>query len=101
MNRRTKALAISPEVKQRVYERDGGLCVYCGRPGLPNAHFIPRSQSGLGVEENILTLCPQCHRDFDQGLNEDRTYMKRFFRRYFREHYPEWDELKLTYKRGI
>ena len=61
-SKRTKALAISPEVKERVYERDNGRCIWCGGRGIPNAHYIPRSLSGLGCEQNILTLCPACHR---------------------------------------
>ena len=53
MNKRTKALAISPAVKRRVLERDKGACVLCGRPGDPVCHFISRAQGGLGIEENI------------------------------------------------
>lgn len=66
MNKRTKALAISYEVKCAAYRRDKGLCIFCGRPGLPEAHYIPRSHGGLGIEENILTVCRDCHRRLDQ-----------------------------------
>lgn len=96
MTRRTKALAISPEVKRRVLERDG-CCVYCGRPGAPNAHYIPRSQGGLGIEENILTLCTACHQDYDFGPH--REEMGDFFRKYLAQHYLGWDELKLYYRK--
>ena len=40
MQKRTRALAIPAEVKRRVYERDKGRCVLCGRPGNPEAHVI-------------------------------------------------------------
>ena len=43
-SKRTKALEIPSKVKAAVFERDGGCCVYCGRVGIPNAHFIARSQ---------------------------------------------------------
>ncbi|HHX72167.1 MAG TPA: HNH endonuclease [Clostridiales bacterium] len=97
MRARTKALAISRAVKEKVLERDK-YCVWCGRPGIPNAHFIPRSQGGLGIEENVLTLCPECHRKYDHTT--ERKKMQGHFRIYLRIQYPDWDENKLYYKKG-
>lgn len=102
MKKRTKALAIPKEVKERVWERDKGCCVWCGSPhAAPNAHFIARSHSGLGIEENILTLCPECHREFDQGSRGQRENMKIFFRAYLKVRYPDWDEENLVYRREL
>ena len=98
MHKRTKALSISPKVKNAVYERDGGCCVWCGNPyGQPNAHFIPRSQGGLGIEENVLTLCWECHQRFDNSIG--RMKMREFFEEYLKSKYPEWEEEKLYYKK--
>ncbi len=96
MHKRTRALDISAQVKRRVLERDE-QCVWCGREGAPNAHYISRAQGGLGVEENILTLCTECHRRYDQ--TSDRPLMREYFREYLRGIYPEWDEGKLVYKK--
>lgn len=96
MNRRTKALAISDKVKQTVLDRDE-YCVWCGRQGAPNAHYISRAQGGLGIEENILTLCTECHRRYDQS--GDRRIMREYFREYLQSKYPEWDESKLVYRK--
>lgn len=96
MNRRTRALQIPPEVKAKVLERDK-WCVWCGRQGQPNAHYISRAQSGLGVEENILTLCMECHRRYDQST--ERAKMREFFKEYLQSKYPEWDETKLIYRK--
>lgn len=97
-SRRTKALAISQAVKDRVFERDGGCCVWCGSPaGQPNAHYIPRSKGGLGTEENILTLCWPCHMKYDQTT--DRQSMGDYFKRYLKNKYPEWNENDLYYKK--
>lgn len=97
MNRRTKALQIPTEVKEKVLRRDK-WCVWCGSPhGQPNAHYISRAQSGLGIEENILTLCPECHRKYDQST--ERAKMREFFKDYLQSKYPEWDENKLIYRK--
>ena len=74
--RRTKALEIPQKVKRIVFERDNGQCILCGAPGLPEAHFIPRSKGGLGIEQNIVTLCRECHRRFDQS--DDRKFIAEF-----------------------
>ena len=34
-----------------------------------NAHFVPRSAGGLGIEENVFTACEDCHREQDNGKN--------------------------------
>jgi len=99
-NKRTKALAISEEVKQKVWCRDAGRCVWCGRRGpyvFPEAHFIPRSKGGLGIPENVLTLCRTCHDRYDHGDRRDRELMKDRFREYLKKWHPDWDESKLYY----
>lgn len=98
MRKRTKALSIPPRVKEAVWERDGQCCVYCGNPyAAPEAHFIARAQGGLGIEENILTLCRECHRKYDQTYH--RKQMRTFFRDYLSSAYTGWSEDKLIYRR--
>lgn len=108
MHTRTKALAIPVEVKEAVADRDSfdgwPCCVACGAPApvnnrlaFSNAHFVSRAQGGLGVEENILTLCFICHRRYDQTT--DRANLRPFLGRYLKEHYPDWNEEKLYYKK--
>ncbi len=97
-SKRTKALAIPDEVKRAVWDRDGGRCVCCGsRRASPNAHYIARSQGGLGIEQNVLTLCADCHRKYDQSVK--RKELRAFFRGYLKKMYPGWDEAELIYKR--
>ena len=92
-----KATSISKEVKEEVWERDGGCCIFCGRKGLPEAHIVPRSKGGMGVAENIVTVCRQCHNEMD---GTDRKRKLQIAREYMREHYPGWDEKKLEYHKG-
>ena len=98
MNRRTKALDISPRVKKIVYARDNGLCILCGAPGAPNAHYISRGQSGLGIPENVVTLCQSCHTAYDQS--SQRETLKITIADYLRGKYPGWDNVRLTYQKG-
>ena len=96
-SRRTKALEISPEVKAAVRRRDGGFCVLCGAVGSPTAHYISRAQGGLGIEENIVTLCWNCHLRYDQS--PERESIRLILADYLKKHYPEWDEGNLIYKK--
>ena len=78
-------------------------CVYCGAAApseiaWSNAHYISRAQGGLGIEENGLTLCPICHRKYDQTTA--RTEMRAYFREYLMGKYENWDEDKLLYRKG-
>lgn len=98
------AHSITKEVKEKVWDRDGGQCVFCGTcyNVAPEAHFIPRSKGGLGIEENVLTLCRRCHNRYDFGPRYDREAMREFFEDYLEDCYPEWDETKLIYhKEGL
>lgn len=105
-SRRAKALAISEKVKDKVWERDCGVCVWCllhgprtGWPAFPEAHYIPRSKGGLGIEENILTLCRPCHDLYDFAPRAQREYMREIFRDYLSRCYKDWDESKLIYRK--
>lgn len=95
--RRTKALEIPRKVKIAVFERDNERCILCGSNGLPEAHYIPRSKGGLGIEQNIVTLCRECHRRYDQTT--DRANIREFLRQYLMKKYPEWDEQNLYYRK--
>ena len=108
MHKRTKALEIPIAVKRKVAERDSKdghpCCVWCGKPAPPayplafsNAHYIPRGQGGLGIEENILTLDWECHMKYDH--TDERGEMKAFFREYLMSKYPDWSEEDLVYKK--
>lgn len=93
----TKATSIPIEVKKKVYMRDGGKCVVCGKPGLPNAHYIRRSQGGLGIEENVVTLCPECHHDYDNGFK--REEIGAWLSEYLDKWYPDFPDEKRVYSK--
>ena len=95
MSKRSKACDISPKVRQVVAERDGGICIYCGKAGLPNAHYISRAHGGLGIEQNIVTLCPICHHLYDNG--KYRKEIGKVIEAYLQLHYADWNEKDLVY----
>ena len=97
-SKRSKLTDISTKVKEIVYERDGGRCIICGLAGLPNAHYIPRSKSGLGIEENVVTLCIYHHQKYDNGYL--REEIGNSIREYLKSKYGDsWSEEKLTYNK--
>lgn len=99
-SKRAKACAISPKVKAVVWERDMHRCVYCKSIyAFPEAHYIPRSRGGLGIEENVLTLCRLCHDAFDNGTATMRQEIGHYCRDYLKALYPGWDEKNLIYRK--
>lgn len=105
--RRTDALAIPKAVKEAVAKRDAcdghPCCILCGRPAPTSsplayscAHYISRAQGGRGIEENILTLCPWCHKDYD---GEQRNALRPILARHLKDHYENWNEGELIYQK--
>ena len=97
-NTRAKVCEITPKVRKIVTERDNGRCVLCGRRGFPNAHFVKRSQGGMGIPENIVTLCPDCHYQEDFGKNSKwyEEQIEKYLKTYYGE---EWRKEDLVYKK--
>ena len=95
-SKRSKATNISQKVKKKVWERDGQRCIFCGSYyAMPNAHYIPRSKGGLGIEQNIVTACSECHMKMDNSKYR-QAYLE-LAKEYLRNQYPNWDGMKLTY----
>lgn len=108
MRKDTKARDFDRKAKEAIAERDSfdgwPCCVRCGaaspaRLAWSNAHYISRSQLGRGIPENGLTLCPRCHREYDQTTR--REELREYFREYLKSKYPGWDETNLYYKKGM
>jgi 5-methylcytosine-specific restriction endonuclease McrA len=50
----------------QLIERDGGICVWCGRElwrrDLTLEHVVPRSRGGHAIAENAVVACRACNR---------------------------------------
>lgn len=100
-HKQTKEKEIPKEVKIAVWNRDKHKCIFCGKVVdvfYANAHFIPRSAGGLGIEQNILTACDDCHREQDNGKNTN-LYDKKAEKHLKGIYGANWDKKKLVYKK--
>lgn len=107
-HKETKATAIPPEVKRKVFARDNRRCIVCGMyipqddeghyiGGGPHAHYIRRSQGGKGIEENVVTLCDKCHHDYDNGFH--RREYEDWIGEYLDKFYPDFPDEKRRYNK--
>ena len=91
------ATGISAEVRATVYARDSWdgcpCCIKCGRPYPQVHHYIERSRGGLGVEQNLVCLCADCHYELH---NSKYQTLSEFVRLYLKNKYPDWDERKIV-----
>lgn len=100
MTRQTKAKAISIKTKKRVWERDGGVCIICGNPNAePSCHYIRRSQGGLGIEQNIVTLCARHHLELDSPNSPAQQALRTRVRLYLNRFYPDFSDEDRVYKK--
>lgn len=100
-HKQTKEKEIPKKVKIAVWNRDKHKCIFCGKEVdlfYANAHFIPRSAGGLGIEENIFTACDNCHREQDNG-KDTKLYDKKAEKHLKRIYGANWDKKKLVYKK--
>lgn len=97
--KRTEATKITLKVREEVMRRDGQRCILCGSPNAtPSCHFIKRSHMGMGKEQNIVTLCHDCHLKFDSS--KQSIHVRAIIRDYLRGIYPHWNEYELKYRKG-
>ena len=98
MSKRSKACDISQATKKKVWKRDNERCIICGRwvpVSCANAHYIKRSQGGLGIEQNIVTMCPECH--YKEDFGQDTKIYEDKIKTYLKRKYNDWKEENLYY----
>ncbi len=58
----TRPSRISRRLRDRIFDRDGRVCAYCGSSeDLSVDHILPKSLGGGDEEENLVTSCSRCN----------------------------------------
>ena len=100
MTKQTKAKAITKTVKKAVWARDNGECIICHSPDAdPSCHYIRRSQGGLGIEQNIVTLCARHHLELDSPNSPAQQALRTRVRLYLNRFYPDFSDEDRVYKK--
>lgn len=106
----TRELQFDTKTRKKIIERDRGECIFCvkgyhmecGQGALyakDIMHFIPRSQMGLGIEQNGAVGCRYHHNLLDNGNKGLRQEMLGIFEDYLKFMHSDWDKDKLVYKK--
>lgn len=98
MHKETKFTKITGDVKNEVWQRDKQKCIICGQwlpVNFANSHVIKRSQGGMGIKENIVCHCLDCHAKYDAGdkLVKEKTL------EYIKTIYENWNPERVVYKK--
>lgn len=82
-------LQIPAKTRQKVYDRDGGCCVMCGRPTTEQHHIIGGKMGcrRVHVEENLLLLCYLCHDRTHRGKQSEK--LQRWCEQWSRDRYGD------------
>lgn len=97
-SKRSKACDISHAVRNEVLRRDDCKCIICGeKHNLQIAHYISRARLGLGIPQNLATMCIRCHFQYDNGKFHNE--IKEAFKEHLEAHYDDWNEEDLIYKK--
>ena len=65
------------ELHRQVLERDGWRCQVCGSMHHLQVHHLKfRSQSGGDMEQNLITLCAECHEQVHREAGCCKARMK-------------------------
>lgn len=71
----------------------------CRYGGLQIMHVVPRSQMGLGIEQNGVMGCIGHHGLMDNGNRGLRGEMQAMLEDYMQDMYPGWSREAVTYSK--
>lgn len=90
--KKSKRGEFSKQDKQKINERDNGLCRVCYKPAEQIHHVKFKSQNGRGVYTNGLSVCQVCHFDIHQSSKKTKQWQYYFAEMYGPDYYKdEWD----------
>lgn len=99
----------STAARKAIHKRDMESCFFCQAGyhmenacrygGLQIMHVVPRSQMGLGVEQNGVLGCIGHHELMDNGNRGLRGEMQAMLEDYMQDMYPGWSREAVTYSK--
>lgn len=107
----TRRLEFTAKARKAIHKRDQEACVFCAagyeppedpaysRTALQVMHIVPRSQLGMGVEQNGALGCVWHHQMMDNGNRENREEMLAMLEERMRQIYPGWTRESVTYRK--
>lgn len=107
----TKHLEFTAKARKAIHKRDNETCVFCAagyeppedpaycRTALQIMHIVPRSQLGMGVEQNGALGCVWHHQMMDNGNRQNREEMLTMLEDRMRRIYPGWTRETVTYRK--
>lgn len=111
MTKRTRKLQFDKKTKEAIIQRDYGTCLFCNMSYKMDSssdiayeikdimHFIPRSQGGLGIEQNGVLGCRYHHMLLDNGNKGLRDEMLKIMEEHLKMSYPGWNREEIIYKK--
>ena len=109
-HKQTRRHDFTPLIRKRIEERDMG-CIFCRMNyHMPQndyfatntfsiMHYIPRSQGGLGIEQNAAVGCIYHHNLMDNGNNDLPKEILGMMKASLKQLYPDLNEGNLTYNK--
>ena len=69
----------SPNTVRAIWERDKGVCVYCGAPAQSLDHVIPFVDNSPSVSSNLVCACTHCNNFRARHPDDVETLTKAIF----------------------
>lgn len=107
----TRHLEFTAKARKAIHKRDNETCVFCAagyeppedpaycRTALQIMHIVPRSQLGMGVEQNGVLGCVWHHQMLDNGNLDNRKEMIKMLEDRMQRIYPGWNRESVTYRK--
>lgn len=102
-------MEFTAKARRAIHLRDKETCVFCameyrmeeaiGWAPLQIMHVVPRSQMGMGIEQNGALGCVGHHILMDNGNKECREEMLRMLEDRMKLLYPGWTRESVTYQK--
>lgn len=106
-----RKLEFTAKARKAIHRRDEETCVFCQmgyempedlsycRTGLQIMHIVPRSQLGMGVEQNGVLGCVWHHNMLDADNKGRRREMLEILEGRMRGYYPGWTRESVTFRK--